>query len=309
MDAKTAPQGVTIARDFTVRAHFWRGIAYRSTKQLPEALRDLGTVADANDHELSATAAIQMSYIYVELKDFKSLLDVIDGHRFLFDPMWAGFAYETRCRAHMELGDLQKALDDCTAALQIASSPQAQRLQQELIERLKKQKPTAASLPSPSAPNPPETAKGGYPNLSSQVLDDIKTKIRAAGFQPNGVAVVYDLEDWHRQFTAAHPYAKMLDLPMPSLKEAVEVMAHFAQDGLRFAAANRPPRFHVMLVDDRERAPDDRVLDKHTWGTLGISMVQSHNMEEIEKNMREGASDVILIAATLPELSESRNQR
>jgi tetratricopeptide (TPR) repeat protein len=290
-----------LANDDNVPAHFWRGIAYRSTKQLPEALRDLGMVADANDHELSATAAIQMSYIYVELKDFKSLLDVIDGHRFLFDPMWAGFAYETRCRAHMELGDLQKALDDCTAALQIVSSPQAQRLQQELIERLGKQKPTAASLPSPPAPNPPETANDRYPNLSSQVIDDIKTKIRAAGFQPNGVAVVYDLEDWHRQFTAAHPYAKILDLPMPSLKEAIEVMAHFAKDGLRFAAAGRPPRFHVMLVDDRERQPDDRVLDKHTWGTLGISMVQSHNMAEIEKNMREGAPDVILIAGTLPE--------
>ncbi len=299
-----------LANDDNVRAHFWRGIAYRSTKQLPEALRDLGTVADANDHELSATAAIQMSYIYVELKDFKSLLDVIDAHRFLFDPMWAGFAYETRCRAHMELGDLQKALDDCTAALQIVSSPQAQRLQQELIERLGKQKPTAASLPSPSPPNPPEPAKDGYPNLNSQVLDDINTKIRTAGFRPNGVAVVYDLEDWHRQFTAAHPYAKMLDLPMPSLKEAAEVMAHFAQEGLAFArAGDRPSRFHVLLVDERERNPDDQVLDKHTWGTLGISMVQARSAEEVQKDIGERTPDVILISAASPAAMKVKIQK
>jgi tetratricopeptide (TPR) repeat protein/CheY-like chemotaxis protein len=299
-----------LANDDNVGAHFWRGIAYRYTNKLPEALRDLETVADSNDRELPPAAAIQMSQIYVETKDFKSLLDLIDAHRFFFDPMWAGFAYETRCRAHMELGELQKALNDCTAALQIVSSPQAQRLQQELLERLGKPQPAAVSQPpSPSAQKPPEPGKDGYPHLSSQVLEDIKTKIRSAGFQPNGIAIVYDLEDWHREFTAAHPYAKMLDVPMPSLKEAVEVVAHFAQEGLAFAAkGSRPPRFHVMLVDERERQPDDRVLDKHTWGTLGISIVQAHSVAEVQNAVREGAPDVILIAATSPEETKGEIQ-
>lgn len=287
-----------LANDDNVQAHYWRGIAYRYTKQLPAALRDLGAVADSGDHQLSPTAAIQMSYIYLGLKDYKSLLDVIDAHRFLFNPMWAGFAYETRCRAHMELGDLQKALADCTAALQIVSSPQAQRLQQELLARLAKQKPTAAAAPPPQ---PPRT-EGGYPHLSTRVVADIKAKIGKAGFAPNAVAVVYDPKEWDRQFTAAHPYAKVLDVPMPSLKEAVEVVVHFAQEGLGFAAMpDRPARFHVMLIDDRQRNPDDPVLDKHLWGTLGISMVQVRSVPEMQKIMDDRKPDLILIAAALPE--------
>jgi len=298
-----------LANDDNVQAHYWRGIAYRETNQLPAALRDLAAVAGSDDRQWKTSAAIQMSYIYLGMKDFKSLVDVLNEYRFLFDPMYAGFAYETRCRAYMELGELQKALDDCTAALRIVSSPQAQRLQQGLIERLAKpeQKPTAALVPPPVRSD----AQNQYPHLGSQVIDEIRTKIRNAGFEPNGVAIVYDLEDWHRQFPAKHPYAKMLDLQMPSLKEAVEVVAHFAHDGLAFAAkADRSPRFHVLLVDDRERKPDDRALDRHTWGTLGISIMQSHSVAELQKNMPKGAPDLILISETLPESTkaEIRNQ-
>jgi hypothetical protein len=87
-------------------------------------------------------------------------------------------------------------------------------------------------------------------------MDDITSKIRTAGFQPNAVAIVYDLDDWHQQYNADHPYAKMLDIPMPSLKEAVAVLARFAGRGLAFAAkADRPARFHVVLVDDRALNP------------------------------------------------------
>jgi len=307
-DAITSCSAVLANRD-NVQAHFWRGTAYHHTQHLPEALRDLETVADSNDRELPPAAAIQMSQIYMETKDFKSLLDLIDAHRFFFNPMWAGFAYETRCRARMELGELQTALDDCTAALEIVSSPRAQRLQQELLERLGKQQTAAASPPPPPAPKPPEGEKDGYPYLSSQVLEDIQTKIRSAGFQPNGVAVVYDLDDWHREFTATHAYAKFVDVPMPSLKVAVEAMAHFAHERLAFAAKwSRPPRFHIMLVDERERRPDDRVLDKFSWGTLGISVVQAHSVAEVENTMRAGAPDVMVIAATLPEAMKAEIQ-
>ena len=37
----------------------------------------------------------------------------------------------------MELGDLQKALEDCTASLRYGSLPDAYRKQQELVKRLK----------------------------------------------------------------------------------------------------------------------------------------------------------------------------
>jgi hypothetical protein len=44
--------------------------------------------------------------------------------------------YNNRCYAYMELGELQKALDDCTASLKYGAIPDAYRKQQELTRRL-----------------------------------------------------------------------------------------------------------------------------------------------------------------------------
>ena len=45
--------------------------------------------------------------------------------------------YNNRCYAYLQLGDLQKALDDCTQSLKYGTIPDAVRKRLELIERLK----------------------------------------------------------------------------------------------------------------------------------------------------------------------------
>src|SRR5205085_817486 len=68
-----------LANGDNIPSHYWRGIAYRHTKQLQAALGDLEIVADSNDLQLQTIAAIQMSYIYLDMKDFQSLLEVIEN--------------------------------------------------------------------------------------------------------------------------------------------------------------------------------------------------------------------------------------
>jgi len=45
-------------------------------------------------------------------------------------------SYNNRCYAYMELGELQKALDDCNASLANGSIPDAFKKKEELIARL-----------------------------------------------------------------------------------------------------------------------------------------------------------------------------
>lgn len=45
-------------------------------------------------------------------------------------------AYNNRCYAYMELGELEKALADCTQSLRYGSIPDAFRKQQELVAQL-----------------------------------------------------------------------------------------------------------------------------------------------------------------------------
>ena len=122
-------------------ALYWRGMSYQRLGQLDDALKDLRAVADS-DHRFRTSAAIAMSGIYDELKDFKSSLDVLEKYTFLYDEKTQSkeniaASYNNRCYALMELGELTKALDDCTKSLRYASLPDAYRKQQEIVKRLK----------------------------------------------------------------------------------------------------------------------------------------------------------------------------
>jgi tetratricopeptide (TPR) repeat protein len=122
-------------------ALYWRGRAYQRLGQMDAALKDLRVVADSG-HNFRTSAAISMSVIYDELKDFKSSLDVLDKYTFLYDAKTQNkndiaASYNNRCYAYMELGDLKQALGDCTVSLQYGSLPDAYRKQQEIVKRLK----------------------------------------------------------------------------------------------------------------------------------------------------------------------------
>jgi tetratricopeptide (TPR) repeat protein len=122
-------------------AHYWRGMAYRDLGDKDAALRDLRMIADS-EHQFRTSAAIEMSVIYDELKDFQGSLDVLNKYTYLYDARTqnrdnVAASYNNRCYAYMELGDLKKALEECTASLKYGSLPDAYRKQQELVKRLK----------------------------------------------------------------------------------------------------------------------------------------------------------------------------
>jgi tetratricopeptide (TPR) repeat protein len=136
---RTCTEAIDKADNLT--AHYWRGLAYGEIQQLEAALRDLEIVVDSQ-HGFRTSAAIRMSVIYDDMKDFKGSLELLNKYTFLYDERTQGksdiaVVYNNRCYAYMELGDLKKALDDCAASLRYGSLPDAYRKQQELVKRLK----------------------------------------------------------------------------------------------------------------------------------------------------------------------------
>jgi hypothetical protein len=97
-------------------------------------------VADAQNG-MQAYAAIDVSWIYDTRKEFGKAIDSLDRYAYLFDEKLAGkdnvaIAYNNRCYAYMQLGELRKALGDCTQSLKYGSIPDAFNKQQELVKRL-----------------------------------------------------------------------------------------------------------------------------------------------------------------------------
>jgi len=125
---------------YDVAAHYWRGLAYRDLGKADEALDDLKLVA-ASEHGFRSGAAISMSVIDFDRKDPRGALDVLNKYTFLYDPNSTSrddiaVAYNNRCYAYMLLGDLHKALSDCTASLKFGNLPDAVRKEQDLLKRL-----------------------------------------------------------------------------------------------------------------------------------------------------------------------------
>ena len=123
-----------------LKAFYWRGEAYQDSGQMDAALSDLTAVADSED-SFRATAAIDISMIYFNRKDVQGALNVLNKYTYLYDSNSSGrsdmaVGYNNRCYAYMQLGDLKKALDDCTESLKYGSLPDAYRKQAELVKRL-----------------------------------------------------------------------------------------------------------------------------------------------------------------------------
>jgi tetratricopeptide (TPR) repeat protein len=123
-----------------LQARYWRGAAYRDSGRKDAALADFTAVAEA-EGSLRASAAIDLSMIHFNAKDVRGALDVLNKYTYLYDPNLVtksdvAVGYNNRCYAYMQLGELKKALDDCTASLKYGSIPDAFRKQQELLRRI-----------------------------------------------------------------------------------------------------------------------------------------------------------------------------
>jgi tetratricopeptide (TPR) repeat protein len=129
--------------------HYWRAKAYEGLKQWDAALADFSPVADGSENWYRVGAALDMSHVLAQKHDYAGVLASLNGHPWLYDaslqsPDDLAVSYNNRCFAYMKLGDLQKALDDCTASLKYGHIPDAFQKQQELIKKLAAKPETGA---------------------------------------------------------------------------------------------------------------------------------------------------------------------
>ena len=123
-----------------VPARYWRASAYKAISERDAALRDFTAVAES-ENGFRSSAAIALSMLYFDRKDLHGALNVLTKYTYLYNQNVTGkddiaVAYNNRCYALMELGQLKQALGDCTASLKYGSLPEAIRKRQELIRRL-----------------------------------------------------------------------------------------------------------------------------------------------------------------------------
>ena len=126
----------------TLLAHFSLARAYEGVEQWDAALAEYALVADSADNYLRVGAAIEMSLLYGSKKnDPAAELASLNQHAYLFDarmqpPDDLAISFNNRCHAYMQLGELEKALNDCTTSLKYEHIPDAFHKQQELMRRL-----------------------------------------------------------------------------------------------------------------------------------------------------------------------------
>lgn len=123
-------------------ALFWRASAYEDAGNKDAALKDF-TIVAGSEGDYRASAAISLSMIYFGRGDNRSALNVLNQYKYLYDPNLSyrsdiAVAYNNRCYALMQLGELRDALTDCTASLKYGNIPDAYRKEQELLKRLGK---------------------------------------------------------------------------------------------------------------------------------------------------------------------------
>jgi tetratricopeptide (TPR) repeat protein len=126
----------------TLLSHYSLARAYEGLEQWDAALAEFNIVADSADNYLRVGAATEMSLIYGSKKhDPAAELTSLNEHPYLFDdrmqpPVDLAVSFNNRCYAYMQLGELERALQDCTASLKYDHIPDAFHKQQELMRRL-----------------------------------------------------------------------------------------------------------------------------------------------------------------------------
>lgn len=124
-----------------LKALFWRGRNEDGKGDTEAALADLHVVAET-DAILGGNAVLEMSVILGHRKDYQAMLDLFGTYADVFDEAahvdgYLAAAYNNRCFAYMNLGQIENALADCTRSLHFGSSPDAFAKQQQLVKMLK----------------------------------------------------------------------------------------------------------------------------------------------------------------------------
>jgi tetratricopeptide (TPR) repeat protein len=124
-----------------LESRYWRALSYDQMHDWSAALTDFEPIADGANNYYRVGAAIEESVIYGNMHDLAGQLRNMNSHPYLFDPALQSSddlatAFNNRCYAYMQLGDLHKALADCTTSLKYGHIPDAYHKQLELMARL-----------------------------------------------------------------------------------------------------------------------------------------------------------------------------
>jgi tetratricopeptide (TPR) repeat protein len=127
---------------------WWRGKAYKEKNKPDLALADFFRIADQrlgkaqDDWGFGSAAVVEISVIYGEQNKIRKMLEVLNKYPYIYNEKmqsknYLAVAYNNRCYAYMQLGELEKAYDDCSTSLRYDTIPDAYQKQQELVKRLK----------------------------------------------------------------------------------------------------------------------------------------------------------------------------
>ncbi len=124
-----------------VEAVVWRGMNEQAMGKDDAALADFRTAAATNER-WGAFAVLQMSLIYGDRQVFANQVKILSSYPYLYDEEGQNannlaVAYNNRCYGYMKLGELEKALADCTASLRYDSLPDAYAKQDQIVKMLK----------------------------------------------------------------------------------------------------------------------------------------------------------------------------
>jgi hypothetical protein len=127
---------------YSLDAHYYRARANEGLRNWDAALAEFGPIADGENNYIRVGAAIDMDHINALRGDYAGELAILDKYTYLFDaslqpPDDLAVSYNNRCFAHMKLGHLQKALEDCNTSLMYGRLPDALQKQQQLTKMLK----------------------------------------------------------------------------------------------------------------------------------------------------------------------------
>ena len=131
-------------RDVT-GARYDRAQAYERLGKYDAALTDYELIAeDGSNNYLRDGAVIEMDHINALRGKYAVELETFEKYPFVFNPALQApddlaIVYNNRCFAYMKLGELHKALDDCTMSLRYGRLPDALQKQQQLQKLLSAQ--------------------------------------------------------------------------------------------------------------------------------------------------------------------------
>jgi tetratricopeptide (TPR) repeat protein len=126
-------------------AHYNRARAFEGLKNYDASLADFAPIAEnGSENYIRWGAVIDMEHINALLGKYAAEIEIFNKYPFVFDaslqpPDDLAVAYNNRCFAYMKLGELTKALDDCSTSLKYGRLPDALQKQQQLQKLLSAQ--------------------------------------------------------------------------------------------------------------------------------------------------------------------------